>query len=199
MAQLRDSTIDGNLEITGGTYLKTNGKGVYGVHPETGDASSIISLNSSGNTLVGYGGYTNKNGNSHICGNEIFHFVASADVSYRPYYRAGDTISFAGNSTNNAARATGYVVGSNVVFTIPLTKPVIGSPTVTVTSGQGFIMRQGGKFTHGSASGSYVKPTSYSAILNNSGIVITAVFSDTTNAVNNDVISVYWDGNITLS
>lgn len=199
MAQLRDSTIDGNLDVVGSINLKTNGKGIYGIHPETNNTSSVISLNSSGNVLVGYGGYVNKNGNSHICGNDINHFVGAIDGSYRPYYRAGDTISFAGNSTNNAARAIGYVTGSNVVFTIPLTKPIIGSPTVTATSNQGFIMRQGGKFTHGSASGSYVKPTSCSAIANNSGIVITAVFDDTTNAISNDIISVYWDGTITLS
>lgn len=203
MAQLKETMIDGKLEVVGNIILSSTGasRSVSGIHPDTGDVSSMISLNSSGNTLVGYGGYNNKNGNSHICGNDINHFVASADVSYRPYYRAGDTISFAGNSTNNAVRAIGYVAGSgkNVVFTIPLTKPIIGSPSVTATSNQGFILRQGGNFTHGSASGSYVKPASCTAIANNSGIVVTAVFDVVTNAINNDVISVYWDGNITLS
>lgn len=198
MAQLKDSTIDGNLEVTGGAYLKTNGKGIYGVHPETGEVSSIISLNSSGNTLVGYGGYTNKNGNSHICGNDIVHFVASADINYRPYYRGGDVINFTGN---NAVRTAGYVTnsGKNIVFTINTAKPIIGSPNVTVSGGQGFVLRQGGNYTHGSAASTFVKPTSYSVVLNDSGFVVTAVFDVTTNVVNNDATGIYWDGQITLS
>jgi hypothetical protein len=198
MAQLRDSTIDGNLEVTGNTIFKTNGRGIHGVHPETGETSSIISLNSSGNTLVGYGGYVNKNGNSHICGNEIFHFVASAGLSYRPYYRTGDVIDFTGNA---AVKTAGYVSnnGKYVIFTIPVSKPVIGSPSATITSGQGFILRQGGNYTHGSSASVYVKPTSYSVSLNNSGFVITAAFDVTTNVTNNDTLGICWDGKITLS
>ena len=36
MAQLKDSTIDGNLDVTGNIVFKTNDKGIYSVHPETG-------------------------------------------------------------------------------------------------------------------------------------------------------------------
>ena len=198
MAQLRDTTIDGNLEVTGNTVLKTNGKGVHGIHPETGETSSMLSMNTSGNTLVGYGGYVNKNGNSHICGNDINHFVASADISYRPYYREGDILDFTGN---NAVRTSGYVTnaGKNVVFTIHVSKPIIGNPSVTISGGQGFVLRQDGNYTHGSAASVFVKPSSYSIVLNDSGIVLTAVFDDTTNVVNNDATGIFWDGKITLS
>lgn len=198
MAQLRETTINGNLDVTGNVMLKTNGRGIHGIHPDTGATSSMLSMNSSGNTLVGYGGYTNKNGNSHICGDDIVHFVASADTNYRPYYRAGDVINFTGN---NAVRTAGYVTnaGKNIVFTIHTAKPVIGSPNVTVSGGQGFVLRQDGNYTHGSAASTFVKPTSYSVILNDSGFVVTAVFDVTTNVVNNDATGVYWDGTITLS
>ncbi len=198
MAQLKDSVIDGNLEVTGSAILKTNGIGIYGVHPATGETSSMLSMNSSGNTLVGYGGYVNKNGNSHICGNDIAHFVSSANISYRPYYRAGDVLDFTGDSS---VRTAGYVTntGKNIVFTIPVSKPVIGSPSITVTGGKGFVFRQNNSYTHGSAASTFVKPTSYSVALNPSGFVVTAVFDVTTNVINNDAIGIYWDGAITLS
>ena len=198
MAQLRDSTIEGNLEITGNIILKTNNKSVQGIHPETGVVSDLLHMSNIGNTIVGYGGYSNKNGNSHIYGNDVAHYIGSANANFRPYYRAGDTISFTGNS---AIRTAGYVTnaGKNIVFTVPVAKPVIGSPSITVASGQGFVLRQDGNYTHGSAENTFVKPTSYSAVLNPSGIVVTAVFDVTTSSVNNDSTGIYWDGTITLS
>lgn len=198
MAQLRDSTIDGNLDITGDIVLKTNEKGVQAVHPETGETNRMVHMSIYGNTVVGYDGWANKNGDSHIYGNDVVHYVASADMDYRPYYRAGDTIDFTGNA---AVRTAGYVTnsGKNVVFTIPVLKPVIGSPSITATSGQGFVLRQDGNYTHGSAASTFVKPTSYSVVLNGSGFVVTAVFDITTNVVNNDATGIYWDGTVTLS
>lgn len=201
MAQLRDSTIDGNLEVTGDIILKTSEQAVKSIHPETGESTRIIYLSGNGNIVVGYDGYTQGNGNSHIYGNDIYNYVASAgNVHYRPYYRAGDVIDFTGNS--GAVRVAGYVTnaGKNVVFTIPITKPVIGSPTATATSGNGFVLRQGDKYTHGSAASTFVTPTSYSVITGyNSGFIVTAVFDDTTNVINNNAIGIYWDGTITLS
>lgn len=201
MAQLRDSVIDGNLEVTGDVILKTVNEGVQGIHPETGEANRLIYMSEFGNTVVGYDSYNNENGNSHIYGNDISHYVASAGkVNYRPYYRAGDTIDF-------KVRAAGYVTnnGQNLVFTIPITKPVIGSPTATATSNNGFVLRQGGKYTHGSdgansAGTVYAKPTSYRVESDyNCGFIVTAYFDVTTNAVNNDTAGIYWDGTITLS
>lgn len=199
MAQLRDSVIDGNLEVTGDIVLKTTNKGVQGIHPETGETAMMLDMSQYGNTIVGYDGYENENGNTHLYGNDVVHYVASAGkVNFRPYYRAGDSIDFTGNK---AIRTAGYLTSSNqnVMFTICLPKPIIGSPTVTVESGQGFILRQGNSYTHGSAASTYVKPTSYSTALNPSGIVVTAIFDTTTNSTNNDTIGIFWDGTITLS
>ena len=199
MAQLKDSTIDGNLEVTGNITLKTNSNSLQGIHPDTGEANRMVHMSEYGNTIIGYDGYKNKNGNTHIYGNDIAHYVGSADADFRPYYRAGDTLNFTGDSL--AVRTAGYVTnsGKNVVFTIPVSKPVIGSPSITVVSGKGFVFRQDNNYTHGSAASTFVKPTSYSVVLNNSGFVVTAVFDVTTNVINNNAIGIYWDGQITLS
>lgn len=199
MAQLRDSIVDGNLGVTGDINLKTTNNSINGIHPETGATTSMLHMSNYGNTVVGYDGYVNQNGNTHIYGNDVVHYIASAGNSnFRPYYRAGDVIDFTGNA---AIRTAGYVTnaGKNVVFTIPVPKPVIGSPSVTATSGSGFVLRQDGNYTHGSAASTFVKPVSYSVVLNDCGFVITAVFDVTTNVVNNDATGIYWDGKITLS
>ena len=172
---------------------------IRAVHPDTGETNRLIYMSKNGNTVVGYDGYNNENGNSHIYGNDVYHYIASAGRQhFRPYYRAGDVIDFTGNK---AVRTVGYLTNSNqnVVFTICLPKPIIGSPAVTVVSGQGFVLRQGNSYTHGSAASTFVTPTSYSAVLNPSGIVVTAVFDVTTNSTNNDSIGIYWDGTVTLS
>lgn len=201
MAQLRDTTIDGNLEITGDVVLQIVDKGLEGIHPDTGEAVSILDMSKYGNTVLGYGGYANENGNSHIYGNDIYHYVASAGkVNYRPYYRAGDVLEF--NNNNKYIRTAGYVTNAmkNVVFTIPLSKPIIGSPTAQVTESEGLVLRQNNSYTHGSSASTYTKPTSYDILINpDVGLVVTAYFDDTTNATNNSPIGVFWNGTITLS
>lgn len=200
MAQLRDSTIDGNLDVTGSILLKTNDKGVQGIHPETGETNRLVYMSQYGNTVIGYDGFMNENGNSNIYGNDItLHIASAGKVNYCPYYKAGDVLDFTGDS--HAVRTSGYVTnaGKNIVFTIPVSKPVIGSPSITVSNGKGFVIRQDGNYTHGSSASEFVKPTSYSVVLNPTGFVVTAIFDVTTNVVNNDATGIYWDGKITLS
>ena len=128
MAQLRDSVVDGNLEVTGNMVLKTTGNGVQCIHPETGVSSKLIYMTNAGNVSIGYDGYINHNSDSHIYGEDVALHVGSADADFRPYYRAGDVLEF--NTNNTFIRTTGYVTNSskNVVFTIPLSKPIVGSP-----------------------------------------------------------------------
>lgn len=198
MAQLRDSTIDGNLSVTGDVVLHTD-KGIHGINPNTGEVSNMLHMSNYGNTVIGYDNYANQNGNTHIYGNDVVNYVASAGNSnFRPYYRAGDVISF-------KVITSGYVSssGQNVYFTIPITKPVIGNPTATASSTNGFVLRQNG-YTHGSNGASspvtYAKPTRYAIDSNyNSGFIVTVYFDVTTNVTNNSPIGVYWEGTITLS
>ena len=202
-AQLKDSVIDGVLKVTNNVTLQTVDKGIQGINPLTGNAERMIQMSGNGDTLIGYDGYKNKSGNSHVCGNDIKHFVAAAgdDVSYRPYYRAGDTIDI-------VFKSSGFVTasGTAVAFTIPLTKPIIGNPTAEVLSMSTFVLRQNGDYTHGSNGGASpvvnAKPKSYSIESNyNSGIVMTAIFDSSSGAgsvENNSYIGVAWSGKITL-
>lgn len=192
MAQLKDTTIDGVLQTTSNIILGNN---LYGIHPTTGENHQILSLSDAGNTVVGYDGHANQNGNTNIYGNDIMHLVASAGTSYRPYRKAGDTLNFsiytAGFVTNS---------GKDVYFLIPMALPIIGSATCSATTGDGFMLRQNDKYTHGSGSGAYAKPSSYTVgLIWNVGFSVKASFSTTTNVVNNAPIGIYWDGTITLS
>lgn len=202
MAQLKDTVIDGSLSITENVVLSTNDNALQGVTTD-GKVMKLVQMSGNNDTLLGYSGYLNKSGNSHICGNDIKHFVAAAgdDFSYRPYYRVGDTIDI-------VVKTSGFVTasGAAVAFTIPLTKPIIGNPTAEVVSTSTFILRQNGDYTHGSDGGATpnvnAKPNSYSIESNyNSGIVVTAVFDSGSGAgsvENNSHIGVAWSGKITL-
>lgn len=195
MAQLKDTAINGVLEVSDKIIVGT-GKDISGIHPTTGEAQSLISMSSSGNTIVGYHGYANRNGNSHIYGEDILHCVASAgNASYRPYYRAGDSVSL-------NFRGSGYVTNSSqdVTFLVPFASQIIGNPTVTASSVSGLTLRQGTKYTHGSSASTPVSPNSYTTILiKDVGVVVTAKFTTTTNATNNDATGIYWSGQITFS
>lgn len=195
MAQLKDTTIDGTLEISDKVIL-ANGKDYCGIHPTTGEAQSLLSMSSSGNAIVGYHGYANRNGNTHLYGEDVIHCIASAgNANYRPYYRAGDSV-------NLNFRGSGYVTNSSqdVTFLVPFASQIIGSPTVTASSVSGLTLRQGNKYTHGSTASTPVSPNSYTTILiKDVGVVVTAKFTDTTNATNNDATGVYWSGKITFS
>ena len=159
---------------------------------------AMLYLSDSNNTVVGYGCYNQDKGNTNIYGVDVNIYSKYDAGSYiRPYFRTADT-------TTHIWTGAGFVKtsGTIVCFTVPLTKPVLGSPTVTVSSNSGFVLRQNGKYTHGSGYDSdaqayiYKKPSSYSATITKWGIRIEAEFGTTTNAINHDVIGIYWSGNI---
>ena len=196
MAQLKDTTIDGTLDISSNITLQT-GMNVLGVHPTTGEAQSLISMSSNGNTIVGYHGYANQNGNSHIYGDNVLLCIASAgNTSFRPYYRAGDALGL-------DIYTSGFVTnsGKDVYFYMPFARPIIGSPTVTITSNNGMVLRQNNNYTHGSSASAYALPTSYSKVGDTdwNGICIKASFTTTTNVTNNSPIGIRWSGTITFS
>lgn len=163
-----------------------------------GNKRRVLGISDSDNLLVGYDNYIKATGNTNVFGHDIYHYVSNIPTpsSYRPYRRRGDTL------TISDMRTTGYVTdsGKQVRFFIPISVPIMGSPTVSVASVKGFILIQNGKYTHGSSGSAYVIPSSYSTgRYMFHGVSITATFSDTTNAVNNSPIGVIWDGTITFS
>lgn len=174
-----------------------NGTNIYGTDTDGNPIQALTPNNSNGNLVLGYGGYDAKKGLTNIYGYDTLFYVSNIAEpgSYRPYRRRGD-------SFNVTVKTAGYVTnsGTDVSFYLPVSMPIVGSPIITVTSVDGFVLRQGGEYTHGSASSTYVKPTEYSVLHSYiTGLFITAKFSNTTNVINNDSIGIYWSGKVTFS
>ena len=170
---------------------------VYGTKPDGTVYEAINIQNGNGNLVFGYDNYDKANGSTNMYGYDINFGVSNIATpgTYRPYRRRGDSITI-------SLRTAGYVTnaGKEVSFWIPMSEPIIGSPKVTIASGNGFTLRQSNGYTHGSSASSYVNPDSYEATLTMfNGIHVTAKFSNTTNVVNNDTIGIYWNGTITFS
>lgn len=127
------------------------------------------------------------------CDQNDMYFQAPKTSKIKPYYRAGDSIELyyqgAGFVTSN---------GKYVVFTIPINKPIDAS-NVVASSVSGFIGRSNGKYTHGSASSTYVKPASYEAAINGNAVRVSMNFNNNANVTNNAAIGVTWSGKITFS
>lgn len=113
------------------------------------------------------------------------------------YYKPGDSITLP-----STFRTAGFLTTSSteVLFIVPLSKPLKGVTKVTATSVNGFVLRQASKYTHDSAASTFVKPTSYTTwLVDGSCVLVSAIFSTTTNAVNNDPIGVQWNGKLTFA
>lgn len=190
-AELEDSVEFGFKQVL------SNNKTICGTTPNGKVKEAFNPQNTAGNTVLGYGNYDAQSGNTNIYGYDVNIGVSNIPVkgTYRPYRRKGDAVTI-------SIRTAGYVTnsGKDISFFIPMSVPVIGSPTVTVTSGNGFTLRQGESYTHGSTASTCTTPASYSATLYQwHGIHVTASFEDTTNVTNNDAIGIYWNGTITFS
>lgn len=116
--------------------------------------------------------------------------------AWRPYFCAGDSIS----ATFGTA---GYITssGKDVIFIIPLSKPIVGNPTVTVTSVKGLMVRQNNKYLYGGSSTKYVKPSKYAvhSTLNGGCIHVFATMPNTTDVTNNSPCGIYANIKITFS
>ena len=182
------------------TFGNTNA--IYGIDGSGNNRNALVPLNENGHTLLGYGNYTAGSGGTYVCGHDVYISVsntASGATSYQPYFRQG-------SSATITLRTSGFVTngGSEVHFWIPLTKPVIGSPTVSLAGNQ-FLLRQNNSYTHGSAYNStegytYASVSKVEASVSYySGIFVKATFSVKDNVTNNDAIGIYWNGTITFS
>ena len=116
--------------------------------------------------------------------------------AWRPYFCAGDSIS----ATFGTA---GYITssGKDVIFIIPLSKPIIGNPTVTVTSVEGLMVRQNNKYLYGGSSTKYVKPRKYTvhSTLGGGCIHVFATMPNTTDVTNNSPCGIWANINRTFS
>lgn len=189
-------TNDG-IYTNGNKIYFDNNIGIYGTKPDGRTFEAFNPQNANGNVVVGWDNYDLQDGNTHIYGHDLNFGVSNIanPGTYRPYIRRG-------TSLTTTIRTSGYVTNAkkDVYFFIPFARPIIGSPTVTVTSGDGFVLRQNNKYTHGSAADGYVTPDSYTVSSQlDIGVFIKVTFSDTTNVINNSPIGIQWNGTITFS
>ena len=116
--------------------------------------------------------------------------------AWRPYFCAGDSI----GATFGTA---GYITssGKDVIFIIPLSKPIIGNPTVTVTSVEGLMVRQNNKYLYGGSSTKYVKPSKYTihSTLSGGCIHVFATMPNTKDVTNNSPCGIWANIKITFS
>ena len=127
------------------------------------------------------GDHTNDtNTDIRIDAKSLRFYIKSIVAVLKPYYEKGDSVDVEWTGAGFVSDSSG-----KVYFSIPLAKPVLGNPSVVVTSSNGLKIRQNGSYTHGSSSSTYAEPT-YSATLScDGGIVnVVATLSSTTNAVN---------------
>ena len=194
----------GQLEISASEpiYIHDNlafptaGKLFAWVNDRIGHIPVFEGVSSSGNTVINYGGYLNKCGGTNVYGTDVALYSANAGNSgYRPYFRAGDVLTF-------DLFTAGYVTGSgkDIHFVVPLSKPILGNPTITATSTDGFQIRQNNKYCYGGNNSTYVKPRSYSVNGSHAnGIHIYVSFANDTNVTNNSSVGIRWNGKITFS
>lgn len=158
----------------------------------SGALRNCFHLNAKNNLVIGHGTYENKEGNTDIYGYNIRLFDSYAGSNLRPYYRKGDSFSV-------QLETAGYITSSKteIYFHIPFSKPIMGSPTITVSGT--LKLRQGNSYTHGSASGTAITPDSYKVYVKEGLINVTATESTVTNATNNDSIGIFFNGTVTFS
>lgn len=178
-----DVYLDNNMNLQGAS---TNGS-----------YRQLIGCNTNNNIVVGYGGYTAGTGQTNLYGNKVYIGVKTTGTLYKPYYEAGDSVSA-------YWQGGGYISAGSarVFFTIPLAKPVIGNPSVSISSIDGVAVRQDNAYGYGGDStNQYVKPSSYVAVLSGNGsyIRVTAYMPNTTAVTNNSACGVAANVNITFS
>lgn len=150
---------------------------------------------------IGNGIYAD-NSNTKIVSSDVIKldaariYLSTSLGTWRPYFCAGDSIS----ATFGTA---GYITnsGKDVIFIIPLSKPMVGNPTITATSVEGLMVRQNNKYLYGGSSTKYVKPSKYAihSTLSGGCICVVATMQNTTDVTNNSPCGIYANIKITFS
>lgn len=196
---LQPCNTNNNCVIGYGSYAKGEGStNIYGKNVSICSSDVVELLHSTSGVSIGVGvggGGTNRGIYDYykskwmIYGNETDLFLGVPGYTvYRPYYRKGD-------SSTICWRGAGYVTnsGKDIYFTIPLSYPIIGNPTITISSASsgGLVLRENNYYTHGSSSG-YISPSSYTAVkdIDDGAIRVMARMSATTNVTNNSPIGI---------
>lgn len=186
-----------DIGLGGNMWLNQNGGSAFFVTCKDNVQRNMLQLvNVNNDTVLGWGQYADKYGGTFICGFDIVFNVSSgaSDASYHPYYRRGDTIDV-------YLHTSGYTTtgGKDILFLVPLSKPIIGSPTVSVSSINGLVLRQNNSYPHNSSN--YCKPASYRVtdVTHAFGFNVRASFDNNTGVTNNSPIGIVANIRITFS
>lgn len=136
-------------------------------------------------------------GNPDFTGVPTYH--TSAPAFYTPNVVNGQKV--ATNIFTGQIDTAGYVTNSStdVHFSFTLSRPLVDVSKVTISSAQGFKIRQNGKYLYGSGANTYVAPSSISTTLEGDNILrVVAKFSDTTNVTNNATVGIEGHFNILI-
>lgn len=187
--------INANRDIgLAGNIWTTNQSKIYSTNVDGKQKVVMVLCDSDNDLSIGYGSWINKDGDTYLRGRDVYLGASSAAsyTTYRPYYRRGDSIDV-------RMGTAGYVTSGTkeFYFTIPLGKPVVGNPSVSVSSINGLIIRQNSKYIIKS---DWVQPDRYSAyIRNNNAVSVIAFWNNTTNAENNSPVGIDTNIRITFS
>lgn len=185
--------INANRDIgLAGNIWTTNQSKIYSTNVDGKQKVVMVLCDSDNDLSIGYGSWINKDGDTYLRGRDVYLGASSTAsyTTYRPYYRRGDSIDV-------RMGTAGYVTSGTkeFYFTIPLGKPVVGNPSVSVSSINGLIIRQNSKYIIKS---DWVQPDRYSAyIRNNNAVSVIAFWNNTTNAENNSPVGI--DANIRIT
>lgn len=188
-----NGNINANKDIgLAGSIWTRNQSKVYSANTDGTQKVVIVLCDSDNDLSIGYGSWINKDGDTYLRGRDLYLGASSTAsyITYRPYYRKGDSIDV-------RMGTAGYVTSGTkeFYFTIPLGKPVVGNPNVSVSSINGLIIRQNSNYI---IKADWVQPDRYSAaVRDNNAIWVIAFWNSATNAANNSPVGI--DANIRIT
>lgn len=188
-----NGNLNANRDIgLAGSMWTHNQSKIYSTNTNGTQKVIMVLCDSNNDLSIGYGSWINKDGDTYLRGKDVYLGASSTAsyTTYRPYYRRGDSIDV-------RMGMAGYVTSGTkeFYFAIPLGKPVVGNPTVSVSSINGLIIRQNSKYI---IKADWVQPDRYSAyIRENNAISVIAFWNSETNAANNSPVGI--DANIRIT
>lgn len=139
----------------------------------------------------------NKDIKTNIFGSDIW--LSTQYANFYPYFKSGDGINIKNFHTAGRVTSNRYIF-----FTVPISKPIIGNPTVVASSNKGIKVTQDGSYKYGSSDSTYVSSNiSYEAYKIGLGehyaVVVRVNFSSassTTLPTANSEVGIEWNGYI---
>ena len=187
---------EGTIIVNSGAIVLPNDKTLRG-KDTTGVTRALAGINSNNDIIYGYGTYDIRDRYTYLYGGKgIIFRTKNPEAQWSPYICAGMSI-------NIPIGTSGFITnsGKDVYFTVPIGVPIVGDPTISVSSVNGLQVRQNNKYLYGSSATGWAKPSSYIASVVNtkSGIQVIAKMPNATNVINNSACGIYASIKITFS